>query len=489
MKKLIYIPSFILLLVSVTLLQSCSSADGMQNPKDALSAYLNDNEGIIAFGHINLEDVLNKSDYTNIPTFGRIIDGQKKDWEKVIDFSQPVYYAIEGPLNDKGEPESFYAFIQVKDKQEMIDKMTIDGFDFNEVDGISYTEDGIMSFGLMDKVGVIVVNKAGMDAEKILASTFKRIKGKTSGGDINEILDNNGDLVLGMNVSSIFTSSNLDFSMLSDEKQEELRTLVKDAYIQTVFKFENGAAIIETKNIFSSKLKDKLFFNLDKGTPITTLLGSGTPRMGFSINLDMKKMNDFINEYSPEAMSEIAKLIGPQAQMALMFSGKDGLASFLNGKIGGVVYGDFNPLKQPDFNAFIGLTQKGQDLIKDFSGESVQMDFAKMFLEKEGLFFSSNPQLSYEAKSSHLVLPQGCEEFGKSSISFFVNFEGVNMDSLNLEGEANVLRAVKYITFDYTNDGGILYIKARKGQENILKQAMEVVIEEFSEDLKSMQIQ
>ncbi len=487
MNKIISI--LVLVGFSLTFINSCSSGDGTQNPKDALSAFINENDHIIAFGHVNLEDILSKSDYATIPTFGGIIDGQKKDWEKVIDFSQPVYYALEGPLDENGEPESFYGFIQLKDKQAMIDKMTVDGFDFNEVKGISYTEDGPMMFGVLNNVGVIIVKKQAVDVEKIIASTFQKVKGKTSGGEIDEILEKKGDLVLGMNVSSIFTTSQIDFSDLSKDKQNELQELVEGSYIQTVFKFEEGAAIVETKNLFSSKLKEKLFFTADDQAPIVAFLGSGSPRMGFSINIDMKKMNDFITEFSPEAVSDIAKAIGPQAQMALMFRGKDGLASFLNGKVGGVLYGDLNPNKQADFNAFLGLTTKGKDLVGDFSLEDAKFDFGQMLLEKDGLVFSNNEEISYKSNQNELILPEGCENFGKGAISFFVNLDGVDMDALKLEDEANILRAVKYITFDYDNNGGVLYIKAKKGQENILKQAMDIFVEEFSEDLKSMQIQ
>jgi len=69
-----------------------------------------------------------------------------------------------------------------------------------------------------------------------------------------------------------------------------------------------------------------------------------------------------------------------------------------------------------------------------------------------------------------------------------LNLDGINMDDLDLEGEAKVLKVVKYITFEYNENGGRLYIKAKEGKENVLKQAMEVLIEEFSSEINKVSL-
>jgi len=484
MKRITTYLSFIAFLSLILILSACSTHNGTENPKDALSAFLNEEKDIVAFGNLNVNDLLVKMDYTTIPKFGKIINGEVQDWEKIVDLKSPIYYAVQGPVNESGTPETTFAFFKILDKEGIVSKLSQDGFDFNEVGSISYTEDGEFTIGVSDKVGVVIVKNGEYDAEKLISSTFKKTKGTTSGGSVDDILENQGDLVLGMNVASLYSNAEIDFSNLDKGKRKELKELLEDAYIQTVFKFEEGAAIIETKNIFSAELADKLFFKTDENASINSYLGKGTPRMGFSINFDMKKMNELINEFSPEAISELAKTIGPQAQIALMFSGKDGLAAFLDGRIGAVLFSDFksNNGEIPNLNAFIGLTQKGKDLGEEFSSGDMNYNGANFSFNEEGLVINSDVSFANSSLENDLKLPKGCENFGKSALSFFVNLEGVNYDELELEGEANVLRAVQYITFDYTNEGGVLYIKAKEGQENILKQAMDVMIKEYFDE-------
>jgi hypothetical protein len=50
------------------------------------------------------------------------------------------------------------------------------------------------------------------------------------------------------------------------------------------------------------------------------------------------------------------------------------------------------------------------------------------------------------------------------------------------------MEIVEYATLEYDNNGGKLYIKAKKGQENVLKQAMDVIMEDLTEQISNMAI-
>ena len=141
---------------------------------------------------------------------------------------------------------------------------------------------------------------------------------------------------------SLYTTSNTDLEDLDDDVKKELDEALTDTYIQTIVKFEDGAAILETKNYFSEKLKGQMFFDSDESAPIVAKLGKGKARFGLSMNLDMKKMQSFIDSYSPETMQDLSSLMGGPAQMALMAAGDDGLAGLFNGKFGVVMLGDPN---------------------------------------------------------------------------------------------------------------------------------------------------
>ena len=103
-------------------LNGCSSADGTKNAKDALSSFLNNNDNVVAFGNANLKGIMTKSDYQNIPKFGKILTGEMKTLEEMIDFDSPMYYALEGPLANGTGPETTYGFLQIKDSEKLVKK-------------------------------------------------------------------------------------------------------------------------------------------------------------------------------------------------------------------------------------------------------------------------------------------------------------------------------------------------------------------------------
>ena len=109
---------------------------------------------------------------------------------------------------------------------------------------------------------------------------------------------------MGVNVASLYNTSDTDLSKLDKKKQKEIEDMVADSYVQTIFKFEDGAATIETKNFFSDALMKRMFLNADGKAPLLAKLGKGDPRFGLSVNIDMKKMQAFMDEFSPDAADE-----------------------------------------------------------------------------------------------------------------------------------------------------------------------------------------
>ncbi|MDG1147946.1 MAG: hypothetical protein P8N52_06540 [Crocinitomicaceae bacterium] len=481
MKRIIFTLNIITLVLIFT---ACSSSSPRQSTKSALSAFLSNNELVVGFGSVDLKALLTKSDYKSIPKIGILLGGEMTVLEKLINFDAPVYYALEGPIDFDGAPTATYAFFNVKSKDSLIAELTQRGFDVNTKKELHYCSDGDVSIGIKGTLAIVasinntISDQLEFDTEKLLTKTFKKAEGNTSGGKIDEILADEGDVVIAMNMTNMLTGS--DLLPLSQEKQLKLETLVKDSYIQTIMKFEDGAGIIEIRNYFSKELSDYMFFNSDKKAPIIAKLGRGTPQFGFSMNLDLRKMQDLVNEFSPDAVSELGKMIGGPAQFALMTAGNDGFAGLFNGQFGFVVVGEPDMMKEtiPDFNLHLGLEKNGKHL-GNLIRNLMSYGSAEVTLNDEGLSASTNTVYT-SLGSSSLNLPNGCEHFGQSGINAFLNLEGVNLDDLSLEDEATILKVVKYITFEYDENGGRLYIKAKHGQENVLKQGLQVLIDEFS---------
>ena len=201
----------------------------------------------------------------------------------------------------------------------------------------------------------------------------------------------------------------------------------------------------------------------------------------------MKKVQAFMDEYSPGAMADLMDMLGGEAQMAMAMGGSDGLAGLLNGEVAAVMVGEPNAYEgMSDFNVYVGLGKNGRTLAEGFKG-LLSLGMAKVDLDKNGLsaFSSMNfvPQVGKK-----LNVPVGCEIFGKKGITAFVNFEGIDLTSFEFENEQKMIYLIKYVTFEMDENGSKIIIKAKNGKENVLKQAMDVVVKELSGKIGNMTI-
>lgn len=471
------------LLSLLFILAGCSGSTDSLTAKDAASAYINSSENVIAFGSANIDDILTKADYRNVPKLGVIMGGEVDKFKESIDLESPVYYVLEGPMDRDGQPESAYTFVTVKDEAKLVSKLISMGYDIDEKAEIKTGQDDEFAIGVKGNLAVIVTKPGDFDGEKVIKSAFKNMEGDVSGGVTDDILGTEGDIVFGVSLERLYATSNTDLSKLDKKKQDEIEAMVKESFVQTSFRFDEGSATIETKNIFSKELMDRMFFIQDDNASILKKLGKGTPRGGMSINIDLNKLQDFSDDFAPDASDALAREMGMAGQMVLMSGGKDGFAGIFTGKLGALIFGD-KDLHNPMFSGFLGLTDNGAGL-GSMAKEFLSYGESEVILDKSGIAIYSNSKIAPEGK---IKLPAGCENFGKTGFSAFFNFEGLDFDELELEGEANMIRAVKYFTVEYNNNGGKIFIKAKSGQENMLKQLMKEIMNELADEIGGMSV-
>lgn len=467
----------IALAFAALLITACSDTSN-RTLKEYFSAFLNENTEIIAFGSTELKSILDKTDYSKEELVNAFLGDYLKSLEGSVHLEKPIYYAIEGPLDDE-KPKATYLFLEVKDKEKLKENLTKNGFDFSEDGDIEYCADGDVAIGIENNLVVVVIKNEDYDPKKVLATVFEKTKNELSEGRIDEILNQKGDIVLGMNIENLYATSNTDLENLSADKQKELQTMLKDSYIQNSVRFEDGAIIIETKNYFSDALKKKLFLKSDASAPVLAKLGQGEPRMGLAFNLDMKKAQRFMDEFSPEALESLSEDLGGPFSLALMASGND-LSKLFDGNFGFVMMGDPTNMKggfTPDVNFHVGFGPLGSSLGSTLK-ELFQGGFAQIDVDTKGI--SGFTSLSYASTNGRSInIPQGCEDFGKNAVTAFVNLEGLDMSSFELEGEAKLIELVKYVNVSYGLEGGKITIMAKNGKENALKQVLQKIMSEL----------
>jgi hypothetical protein len=87
MKKLFLLTGIILILAA------CGKNEN-RPIEEYVSAFLNENENVVAFGKADIKSILDDMDYSSIPKFGVIMKSQVKEFENLINLNSSIYYAL-----------------------------------------------------------------------------------------------------------------------------------------------------------------------------------------------------------------------------------------------------------------------------------------------------------------------------------------------------------------------------------------------------------
>lgn len=484
MKKI----KFLATLCAVTLIMvSCGNKGGEREMNEYLSAFLNENPTVFMFGKADLNTLLEKVEYKSIPKYGTLIEKVKKDFADVIKTESSICYAIEGPVTNKG-PKSFYGFLDVINPDELVKNLTKEGYDFEKDGDLSYTEFGDLCLGIQKDLAIIISKEDKYVPKEVLKDAFERCYGDLSEGKVNDILAQKGDIVTGISYASLFETTSKS-SSIDAKALEKLKELSVDSYTDVTIRFENGAAVIESKNYFSDVLKAEMALKSDPSAKILKKLGHGDPQMGIAMNLDMVKLQSFIDKYSPQTLTQLGDQLGGPAQMALMMGGDKALSGLFTGQFGFVMINDKDNMGGmiPSFNAYLGLGEKGMPLAE--MGKSfLSNGTMQAVITNDGISCYSSPNYA-PASGKQLNLPDGCENFGKKGFTGFLNFEKMDKSALNMmDSSGKFLSTLKYIWIEADENGGKIYIKAKSGQENILKGTLNFFIKEFEHEMGGLAI-
>ena len=469
------IKHFLFFITSIVLLSSCGNS-GDRELKEYVSSFIHENHSVAFFGKADLHAILNKAGYKNIPMIGNRIEDELKSFDKCIDIDSPIYFAVEGPFSTTAIPQAFYAFIDVRNADSLVSNLTKKGYDFDKEGDINYSSFGELTLGVKKDLAILVSKSKEGEVKDLLEKAFEMTTGDLSEGKVDEMLNEKGDLVLGMSIESMYASSDTQLEKLSEAKKSELKEMVADSYSQSTINFENGAVVIKSKNYFSEALKKRLFLKPNPKADIVNKLGYGDALVGFSLNFDMVKLQSLLNDFAPDALTDLAKIFNRENELMLL--GEDPLLSVSNGQLGFVMVGEPSSDQIiPNFNGFVGLNKNGK-LLAELAIMKFPSNTAVVNITKNAFCYYSSPSFS-PSVGKRLIIPNGCENFGKKSMTGFINFEGKDLSSFDFEGGAKIISIIKYINIEVDEDGSIIYIKSKKGKENILKESVDFLIKEL----------
>lgn len=460
---------------------SCSNDLENRTAQEYLSAYMKDNKHVVLFGKIEAKKILEKADYQNIPKAAVLLKSEMKQYEAAIDLSQGVCFALEGPFGHDAAPSKFLAFVKVKSMDSLTSKITSLGLMLEEEGDMKFTQDNDVSIGVKEHLAIFITQKGSYDGKVALKEAFDKTEQELSEGKVEKILKQKGDILQGVSFQNLYATSNTSLEELPPAKKKQFEALVNDSYIQSRISFEQGQAVFESENLFSKELMDRMFFKEDPGASILAKLGKGNARLGVAMHMDMNKMESFLDDFAPGFKRDLSRM-SFQMQLIMSSLGDKPLTNLLNGQLGLIMTGDMSRDGSlvPDANIYIGLGNKGKDVSEALSA----------FLPQDGLYgmhVSITDKEVYissgKAAGKELSIPAFAAEFGKKGVTAFVNFDGMDMESLGLRNESKALYAFQNIWITVDNQGSKMIIKGKNQQENILKQVVNVYVKDLERSI------
>jgi hypothetical protein len=475
MKKLIYFLSIFFLLVG------CGGSKN-KTVEESFTSFVQSNSKVVGFGSVKVKEILTKADYTKIPKFGALIANQLTAFSGSINIDKPLYFAAEGPFDKDGIPATLYVFAESKNQDSVSKKMKSLGYEMiaDKENKFSYYQDKEMSISVKESLIIGVFKPATKDFKSILATSYKLAENEVKEDKVKEMIQSKEDIVAGINLESLYATSNTDLEKLPKEKKDLLKGMMKSSYILNTVNFNPGEMVIKTQNYFSEELKRRIPLKQEIATNAIQNLGTGEPRLGLLFNLDFVKLNSLLKELMLE--EEVKGMTREFSNEELSFGELFG--DILNGQLGAVVYEESMAEGglTPQTNVFVGLGKQGKDGFDKLQIPGLDLIQRDIF-DSHAIFYTSE---AFKPTDEPIKVAQGCENFGTKPISGFIHLNGIPVEDFDAEGAYKFIEKIDYVYFEYGVDGGVLKLQAIDQKTNILKQSVDQALAQLSEILIKM---
>ena len=471
-----------LLQFSVLFILTACGGSSQKELQESFTAFIQSNNKVVAFGSVNVKEILNKADYSKIPKFGGIIATQLTAFSGSINLDKPLYFAAEGPFDIDGMPSALFIFAESKNQDSVTIKLKSLGYEMIEdkENNFSFFQDKQMSISVKESLIIGVFKPSTKDFKPLIASSFKMSENEIKEDMVKKMIESKEDIVASVNLESLYATSNTDLEKLPKEKKEIVKSMMKSSYIHNTISFNAGEMVFKTQNYFSEELKKRLPLKQESAGNVLKNLGTGEPRLGLLFNLDFVKLNSLVHDLMLED-----KLKGITREIAAEDIAFDEMfGEILNGKLGAVVYEETMAEGglTPQMNVYIGLGKQGKDGIDKLKIPGLALIERELF-DTHILFFTSK---DFKPSDEPIKVAQGCENFGTKSISGFIHLNGIPVEDFDAEGAFKFVEKIDYIYFEYGVDGGILKLQAIDQKTNILKQSVDQALTQLSEILIKM---
>lgn len=495
MKKLWLCFALISLLIS-----SCSEEEKKSSALKYVNSFVSESDETIIFGSISLDNIINKSDLTNLPNFGPIVGEQVKYINAGVGIKKRIYFALDGPLDREGMPSHSVLFMEVNNKDSLENIFSEMGYFFEDQDGLRIADDMNMSIGFNDEIAIFINTNFEEDPVEYLKTVYEMSQKGSSNEKIANILQSSSDIVFSSHMENLYGTSNTDLNKLPIKQQEEIKKLAAGSFVSTTIDFNDGELLIQSNSDFNEDLQELMFFKEDVTFDAKEKLGPGKAIMAFSMEIDIPKLERMIENFYPEATQELYKSMGTSGTIMKGLGG-DGLSAIVDGKFGFAITGMPESMDMgaiPEMAFFAGLGKSSSDIVDllvDLAASGdiqkvgkgmYRMGDASAKVTKDEVMIHSNANKLNEMEDGKttLELPALASGFGNKPLAIYLDLKMISESGIDIGSEEarSVLELADYIYIEGDNKTSKMVIKLKDDSKNVLK----AVIDAMRSELEKM---
>ncbi|MGM0477700.1 MAG: hypothetical protein ACQERC_00630 [Bacteroidota bacterium] len=476
------------LFIGVVVVFSACSDKADREVKAAVASFVSNHEETVGFGYVDVNALLDKSELSELPAIGSVIRQNSKRIGASFDMDQNLFYALGGPLSRDGTPERVFAFAQVKNADSLKAFFNETGYFFEEENGKDVYYDMTTAIGIADGIVVVVTGDFDGEPKESLMMAFEKSEQQVKGDHIPAILNEKTDVLVAAHLKNLYATSNTSLTGLPEAQKKEIEEMANGSFYSAQIDFEKGALTVDVNtNRVSDKLREAYFFNENSTQDIVEKIGPGAPVMAMATNMDVAKMEQFMNRFSPQTTKRLYRSLG-MGGFVMQALTADGLASVVNGQLGVAVTAlpemNGSGAMIPALNAYVKMGENRdvvKELVQSFAKEGevealgegfYRYQAALLSMEEESMILHSNDSTRANFRVAALEKKEGMESFGEEPFHLFVDLKEVNRAEMVIgPRELQLLFDIaSTLTIDANNEGAKLRIELLDKEENVLKQ-------------------
>lgn len=296
MKKIFKKLTILMIGLSSFLFVACGKKSS-SNLQNSFHSFVQNQENVIAYGYIDLDQLIEKTDILNLPMFGAMVAEQLKSIKSAIHLKDKIYMVAES--EDITEQEPFLLTIMsVNNIDSLKSILSLGGYYFEEENGIQISEDMNTALGYNQEFIAIAFGQRNIGKEKVL-NFFNHVENNKE--KVNIEFEENEDLMVVSDFNTFNHSMQAQNAFREHMDEDYLNKLSEGAKVKFGMSFLNGEMTMNYDYFLNEEMKEDLDIYRKSNFDIQKDLGAGFAYAFMNLGIDTEKAENYMNKLMPES--------------------------------------------------------------------------------------------------------------------------------------------------------------------------------------------